>query len=140
MPRRRALLAAAFTLSAAAAGAEALAEPLLLPQLPPGGRLRLLGGLRLDATGIGFGGFSGMAEPERNFEAGPDRTPGSEPSETRMEAIRNRVFDLMSPSPATRDEVVRLSDLTVAEVNAALAELELSGRVVFTSGGGVALA
>jgi len=61
MPRRRALLAAAFTLSAAAAGAEALAEPLLLPQLPPGGRLRLLGGLRLDATGIGFGGFSGMA-------------------------------------------------------------------------------
>jgi predicted Rossmann fold nucleotide-binding protein DprA/Smf involved in DNA uptake len=57
-----------------------------------------------------------------------------------MEAIRNRVFDLMSPSPATRDEVVRLSGLTVADVNAALAELELSGRVVFTSGGGVALA
>jgi predicted Rossmann fold nucleotide-binding protein DprA/Smf involved in DNA uptake len=46
----------------------------------------------------------------------------------------------MSPSPATRDEVVRLSGLTVADVNAALAELELSGRVVFTSGGGVALA
>ena len=87
-----------------------------------------------------LGGFAGMAEPELDFEMEPDRTPGSAPSETRMEAIRNRVFDLMSPSPATRDEVVRLSGLTVADVNAALAELELSGRVVFTSGGGVALA
>ena len=87
-----------------------------------------------------LGGFSGLAEPELDFEMGPDRTPESAPSETRMEAIRIQVFDLMSPSPATRDEVVRLSGLTVADVNAALAELELSGRVVFTSGGGVALA
>ena len=39
-----------------------------------------------------------------------------------------------------RDEIVRLSGLTTAQVNAALAELELAGRVVFTAGGGAALA
>lgn len=87
-----------------------------------------------------LGGFTGLAEPELDFEAGPGSRPGSEPSQTRLDANRKRVLDLLSPSPASRDEVVRLSGLNVAEVNAALAELELAGRVVFTSGGGVALA
>lgn len=36
------------------------ARPVLVPPLPPGGRLELLGALELDDGAIGFGGFSGL--------------------------------------------------------------------------------
>jgi hypothetical protein len=61
MGGRRALLAAAVLLAARRAAAQALATPLDLPDLPPAGGLRLLGGLQLDAGVIGFGGLSGLA-------------------------------------------------------------------------------
>ena len=83
-------------------------------------------------------GLSGLAEPDRSFDPFPPtgRESGGESPDT----ARERILDLLSPSPAPRDDIVRLSGLTTSEVNAALAELELSGRVVFTTGGGAALA
>lgn len=83
-------------------------------------------------------GLSGLAEPELDFEVGPPAGPGTGPE--GCGAIRRRVLDLLSASPADRDDIVRLSGLRTADVNAALAELELTGAIVFTAGGGVALA
>ena len=83
-------------------------------------------------------GLSGLAEPDRSFDPFPPT--GRESSGESPDTVRERILDLLSPSPAPRDDIVRLSGLTTSEVNAALAELELSGRVVFTTGGGAALA
>ena len=83
-------------------------------------------------------GLAGLAEPGLEFD--PPAAPGTEADGTEGDRTRDRVLDLLSPSPAPRDEIVRLSGLTTAQVNAALAELELAGRVVFTAGGGAALA
>ncbi|MCA6295855.1 MAG: DNA-protecting protein DprA, partial [Phenylobacterium sp.] len=83
-------------------------------------------------------GLTGLAEPDLPFEPAP--AAGPEPSGAATETTRDNILALLSPSPAPRDEIVRLSGLTTSEVNAALAELELSGHVVFTTGGGAALA
>ncbi|MFM8377036.1 MAG: hypothetical protein ACKN9P_13440, partial [Phenylobacterium sp.] len=82
-------------------------------------------------------GLSGLSDPGLEFDGrGP---PGAEIGESR-ESDREQVLGLLSPSPVPRDEIVRLSGLGVARVNVILAELELAGRVVFTAGGGAALA
>ncbi len=83
-------------------------------------------------------GLSGLAEPDLPFD--PPPPAGRDPADQSPGTARDRILDLLSPSPAPRDEIVRLSGLTTSEVNAALAELELSGQVVFTAGGGAALA
>jgi hypothetical protein len=60
---RRALLAALATLLPACAAAQprgSLATPFALPDLPPGGPLRSLGGLEIDRATLGFGGLSGL--------------------------------------------------------------------------------
>lgn len=82
-------------------------------------------------------GLAGLADPGLEFEPAP--SPGAGLAEA-PESARERILSLLSPSPAPRDEIVRLSGLSTAEVNAALAELELAGHVVFTAGGGAALA
>lgn len=90
--------------------------------------LRALAGLGgLEETGLEF-------DPEP--APGADRDTPQQPPAT----ARRVILDLLSPSPAPRDEIVRLSGLSTSEVNAALAELELAGEVVFTVGGGAALA
>jgi DNA processing protein len=83
-------------------------------------------------------GLAGLAEPGQEFELAPPK--GADAAAEAPESARQRLLSLLSPSPAPRDEIVRLSGLSTAEVNAALAELELAGHVVFTAGGGAALA
>jgi DNA processing protein len=83
-------------------------------------------------------GLAGLAEPGLEFEPAPPK--GADAAAEAPESARQRLLSLLSPSPAPRDEIVRLSGLSTAEVNAALAELELAGHVVFTAGGGAALA
>ena len=83
-------------------------------------------------------GLAGLAEPGQEFELAPPK--GADAAAEAPESARQRLLSLLSPSPAPRDEIIRLSGLSTAEVNAALAELELAGHVVFTAGGGAALA
>ena len=85
-------------------------------------------------------GLSGLAEPDLEFDPAPACRPGSDSAAESSSDIRREVLDLLSPSPAPRDEIIRLSGLSASAVNAALAELELAGQVVFTAGGGAALA
>lgn len=83
-------------------------------------------------------GLTGLSDPGLEFD--PPAQVGLETDGPGRDTTRDRVLDLLSPSPAARDEIVRLSGLSTSEVNAALAELELAGEVVFTAGGGAALA
>ncbi|QPF82231.1 DNA-protecting protein DprA [Bradyrhizobium genosp. L] len=52
---------------------------------------------------------------------------------------RNRVIDLLGPSPISIDDLIRMSDLSPAVVRAVLLELELAGRLERHGGGLVSM-
>jgi DNA processing protein len=56
------------------------------------------------------------------------------------ETARNRVLDLLSPTPVSVDEIVRQSGLPPASVQTVLLELELAGRLERHAGSRVSLA
>jgi DNA processing protein len=60
-------------------------------------------------------------------------------SDADVEAVRERVADLLSPTPVSRDELVRLAGAPAGAVLAALSELALAGRAEFLPGGMVTL-
>ena len=77
-------------------------------------------------------GLRGFHEPEqRSF---PD--PAVEPDD----ALRRRLADLLSPTPVSRDELVRAAQAPAPAVLAALMELALAGRAELLPGGMVATA
>jgi DNA processing protein len=49
--------------------------------------------------------------------------------------LRERVADLLSPTPTPRDELVRITGAPAAMVSAALTELVLAGRAELAPGG-----
>jgi DNA processing protein len=53
---------------------------------------------------------------------------------------RARIVSLLGPTPVAIDDLVRLSESSVAVVRTVLLELDLAGRLVRTGGGLVALA
>ncbi|HET9160941.1 MAG TPA: DNA-processing protein DprA [Caulobacteraceae bacterium] len=69
----------------------------------------------------------GLAEPDR------DRAPRFEGEVS--DTLRERLADLLSPTPVSRDELVRITGAPAAEVYAALVELSLSGRAELLPGG-----
>ena len=60
--------------------------------------------------------------------------------DAEADQVRDRVADLLSPSPVSRDEIVRLSGAASRAVIAALVELELAGRCTLLPNGMVAAA
>ena len=77
-------------------------------------------------------GLRGFREPERSpFRGAPDAEPDA--------AVRERVAALLSPTPVSRDELVRASAAPAPAVFAALMELALAGRAELLPGGMVAL-
>jgi DNA processing protein len=76
-------------------------------------------------------GLRGFREPERG---GWRDGGGAEPDD----ALRERVAALLSPTPVSRDEIVRASAAPAPAVFAALVELALAGRCELMSGGMVA--
>jgi DNA processing protein len=77
-------------------------------------------------------GWRGLREPD-----GPDFT-AAPPDDAEIDALRERVFDLISPTPVSRDDLIRAAGAPAAHVLAALAELALAGRIEFSPGGLVA--
>ncbi|ACG77732.1 dprA protein [Phenylobacterium zucineum HLK1] len=73
-------------------------------------------------------GLSGFREPERPRFAG---APPVEPDD----ALRERVAALLSPTPVSRDELVRATGAPAPAVFAALVELSLAGRADLLPGG-----
>jgi DNA processing protein len=75
-------------------------------------------------------GLRGFREPEQT----PFRGPPTEPDD----ALRERLADLLSPTPVSRDELVRAANAPASAVFAALMELALAGRAELLPGGMVA--
>jgi DNA processing protein len=75
-------------------------------------------------------GLRGFREPERGYGAEPWREPD--------DALRREVAALLSPTPVSRDELVRATRAAPAAVFAALVELSLAGRAELLPGGMVA--
>ena len=74
-----------------------------------------------------------LREPDLSpYRHGPDESADSDA------ALRERLADLISPTPVSRDDLVRITGAPTAAVYAALMELSLAGRVELLPGGMVA--
>lgn len=74
--------------------------------------------------------------PGALLEPGAGFTPQSEPvDDTQVDAAREQVRMLLSPSPAHTDDLVRMSGLDAAVVMAVLVELELADQAICLPGG-----
>lgn len=76
-------------------------------------------------------GMAGFREPERPFAP-------AQPSDADVDKMREKVAALLSPTPVSRDELVRASGAPAPIVLAALTELALAGRAELLAGGLVA--
>ncbi len=76
-------------------------------------------------------GIGGLCEPERPYAPPPV-------ADAEVDAVRERVAALLSPTPVSRDEVVRAAGAPTPVVLAALTELALAGRAELLPGGLVA--
>ena len=65
----------------------------------------------------------------------PERTPFAGPAAEPDERLRERLADLLSPTPVSRDELVRAAQAPAPAVFAALMELALAGRAELLPGG-----
>jgi len=73
-------------------------------------------------------GLRGFREPDRSgYGAGPAGEPD--------DALRDQVAALLSPTPVSRDEIVRATGAAAPAVFAALVELSLAGRAELLPGG-----
>lgn len=73
-------------------------------------------------------GFGGFRAPDVSFEPAPA-------DDSDIEALREKVAGLLSPTPISRDEIVRASGAPAPVVLAALIELTLAGRAELLAGG-----
>ena len=78
-------------------------------------------------------GFGGFREPACEYRAAPPPL-----TDRQADRLREQVFALISPTPVSRDELIRAAGAQAAHVLAALSELALAGRVEFSPGGQVA--
>lgn len=78
----------------------------------------------------GFGGFQAPQTPWLS-----DMDGGFDPS---LDDLCEQVAALLSPTPVSRDDLIRAAGGQAGPVLAALAELELAGRAEFSPGGAVA--
>ncbi|HYD46248.1 MAG TPA: DNA-protecting protein DprA, partial [Phenylobacterium sp.] len=79
-------------------------------------------------------GLPDVREKERDlFDDAP-----LESAATDLEALRERLAGLLSPTPVSRDELIRATGAPPSAVLAALVELALAGRAELLAGGLVA--
>ena len=75
-------------------------------------------------------GFGGFREPEQDRYA-----VSAELTDAQAEKLREAVAALLSPTPVSRDEIVRAARAPAPQVLAALMELSLAGRADLLPGG-----
>jgi DNA processing protein len=76
----------------------------------------------------------------RGFREGGERYDGPPVAGEPDDALREKIAALLSPTPVSRDELVRATGARVGLVMAALTELALAGRCELQAGGMVAAA
>ncbi|MEQ7872495.1 DNA-processing protein DprA [Sphingomonas sp. ASV193] len=84
--------------------------------------------------GDGIGDAGRVASPTYPFDHGGEAVPVEPEGE-----VRDRVLELLGPSPAPIDELVRLSGAAPGAVQLVLLELDLAGRLDRHAGGRVSL-
>jgi len=72
--------------------------------------------------------------PLREPDLSPYRYKPDAPGDSDA-GLRERLADLVSPTPVSRDDLVRITGAPTAQVYAALMELSLAGRVELLAGG-----
>lgn len=77
-----------------------------------------------------------MMEPNENYKQAEFNWQAAEKD---IEKARITVLSLLSPTPTSRDEIIRLSGFTTPLVTAALLEMELNGEAIVEADGRVAL-
>ena len=77
--------------------------------------------------------LGGLREPGAAYVSAPSH------AEDPSDAVRDRIAALLSPTPISRDELVRASGAPAGVVAAALVELALAGRAELLPGGKVSL-
>ena len=78
--------------------------------------------------------------PAGHFASPRQPFAGEPPPVEATEDVRSRVLELLGPSPAPVDEIVRLSGASPGQVQLVLLELDLGGRIDRHAGGKVSLA
>ncbi|MGD2131859.1 MAG: DNA-processing protein DprA [Maricaulaceae bacterium] len=84
-------------------------------------------------------GASLRSAREREGGAYEDPPVDEQHLEAEADRVREKVLELLSPTPTPRDEIIRYADASASAVVAALVELELAGSAVMLPGGLVAL-
>ena len=74
-------------------------------------------------------GHPHTAPPERALENSTEAKPETSPPPYDADGERARVLAVLGPSPVNIDELVRVTGLSVREVQAAILELTLAGRI-----------
>jgi len=80
------------------------------------------------------------ALPRLREPSGPRYDPFVEDPSAETDAVREKLAALLSATPVSRDDLVRLTGVPAPVVGAALVELELAGRVQLLPGGLASLA
>jgi DNA processing protein len=80
----------------------------------------------------------GASHPSSNDAFDRPGGPNAAESE-RLEVVRERIAELLGPSPIPLDDLARAADASAREARVALMELELAGRAEFSGGDRVAL-
>lgn len=112
-------------------------EVLAVPGSPLDPRARGTNGLLRDGAQMCEGvddvltAIRGMSLRERD----PPAWAGPAVSDRDIDAVRERLADLLSPTPVSRDELVRATGAPVPVVLAALTDLALAGRAELLAGG-----
>ena len=96
----------------------------------------------LRTSAVGTSRASPAAIPPAPRAATRGSAPGSLDLATRGDAgsLHARILELLSPSPISLDELVRVAEAPINEVRIVLLELELAGRLEYSGGARVSLA
>lgn len=77
-----------------------------------------------------------LMEPDENYDPPEFDWNGAK---AEIDKAKNKLTDLLSPTPTPRDEIIRQSGFNTAIVTAALLEMELNGDAIVEADGRVAL-
>jgi DNA processing protein len=91
-----------------------------------------------DEQGVAGGDFSPPSRPEAAGDCAPATLDLAMSSDAG--SLHARVLELLSPSPISLDELVRVAEAPIKDVRMVLLELELAGRLDYSGGASVSLA
>ena len=75
-----------------------------------------------------------ISEPGSSYSSKPINIPSGD----ALDKARRALLDVLSPTPTSKDELIRAAQIDIALANAALLEMELSGEIIVEPDGRIA--